>query len=239
MVKTKPRGVVMIFEEKKNFISECDNDLSLIYDDISSSPVINLSSLDIEKTKLCIVDVINGFIKCGPLSDESISQIIPEINLLSKVASEKGMEIISLYDNHDENSPEFESFPPHCLEGTEEASVVDELSWLEAYEKYKCLPKKSTNAFFEDEIKSLTSNDGKTDTFIVVGDCTDICVLQFALALKVNANANGKRVRVIVPVDCVDTYDAPMHNKNLMNLMSLRIMKNSGIEIVRKINTVE
>ena len=229
----------MIFEEKKNFISECDNDLSLIYDDISSSPVINLSSLDIEKTKLCIVDVINGFIKCGPLSDESISQIIPEINLLSKVASEKGMEIISFYDNHDENSPEFESFPPHCLEGTEEASVVDELGWLEAYEKYKCLPKKSTNAFFEDDIKALTSDDGKTDTFIVVGDCTDICVLQFALALKVNANANGKRVRVIVPVDCVDTYDAPMHNKNLMNLMSLRIMKNSGIEIVRKINTVE
>ena len=132
----------MIFEEKKNFISECDNDLSLIYDDISSSPVINLSSLDIEKTKLCIVDVINGFIKCGPLSDESISQIIPEINLLSKVASEKGMEIISFYDNHDENSPEFESFPPHCLEGTEEASVVDELGWLEAYERYKCLPKK-------------------------------------------------------------------------------------------------
>lgn len=239
MVKTKPRGVVMIFEEKKNFISECDNDLSLIYDDISSSPVINLSSLDIEKTKLCIVDVINGFIKCGPLSDESISQIIPEINLLSKVASEKGMEIISFYDNHDEKSPEFESFPPHCLEGTEEASVVDELGWLEAYEKYKCLPKKSTNAFFEDDIKALTSDDGKTDTFIVVGDCTDICVLQFALALKVNANANGKRVRVIVPVDCVDTYDAPMHNKNLMNLMSLKIMKNSGIEIVRKINAVE
>ena len=239
MVKTKPRGVVMIFEEKKNFISECDNDLSLIYDDISSSPVINLSSLDIEKTKLCIVDVINGFIKCGPLSDESISQIIPEINLLSKVASEKGMEIISFYDNHDENSPEFESFPPHCLEGTEEASVVDELGWLEAYERYKCLPKKSTNAFFENDIKALTSDDGKTDTFIVVGDCTDICVLQFALALKVNANANGKRVRVIVPVDCVDTYNAPMHNKNLMNLMSLRIMKNSGIEIVRKINTVE
>lgn len=229
----------MIFEEKKNFISECDNDLSLIYDDISSSPVINLSSLDIEKTKLCIVDVINGFIKCGPLSDESISQIIPEINLLSKVASEKGMEIISFYDNHDEKSPEFESFPPHCLEGTEEASVVDELGWLEAYEKYKCLPKKSTNAFFEDDIKALTSDDGKTDTFIVVGDCTDICVLQFALALKVNANANGKRVRVIVPVDCVDTYDAPMHNKNLMNLMSLKIMKNSGIEIVRKINAVE
>ena len=229
----------MIFEEKKNFISECDNDLSLIYDDISSSPVINLSSLDIEKTKLCIVDVINGFIKCGPLSDESISQIIPEINLLSKVASEKGMEIISFYDNHDENSPEFESFPPHCLEGTEEASVVDELGWLEAYERYKCLPKKSTNAFFENDIKALTSDDGKTDTFIVVGDCTDICVLQFALALKVNANANGKRVRVIVPVDCVDTYNAPMHNKNLMNLMSLRIMKNSGIEIVRKINTVE
>ena len=52
-------------------------------------------------------------------------------------------------------------------------------------------------------------------------------------------NAKGKRVRVIVPIDCVDTYGAPMHNKNLMNLMSLKIMKNSGIEIVRKINTAE
>lgn len=239
MVKTKTRGVVMIFEEKKNFIAECSEDLSLIYDDISSSPIIDLSSLDSKKTKLCIVDVINGFIKCGPLSDKSISAIIPEINLLSKAASENGMEIISFYDNHDENSPEFESFPPHCLEGTEEAAVVEELGWLKAYEKYKCLPKKSTNAFFEDDIKSLTSDDGKADTFIVVGDCTDICVLQFALALKVNANAKGKRVRVIVPIDCVDTYGAPMHNKNLMNLMSLKIMKNSGIEIVGKINTAE
>ena len=87
MVKTKTRGVVMIFEEKKNFIAECSEDLSLIYDDISSSPIIDLSSLDSKKTKLCIVDVINGFIKCGPLSDKSISAIIPEINLLSKAAS--------------------------------------------------------------------------------------------------------------------------------------------------------
>ena len=229
----------MIFDEKNFTLENCCADISSIYDELSSLPQEKLSSFDKDATKLCIVDVINGFIKFGALADASISPIIANINSLARKMSEKGFGIVSFFDNHQSDSPEFESFPPHCLEGSAEASIVDELKWLFGYENFLNLPKKSTNAFFDDKIRRITAGDEKISTFIVVGDCTDICVLQLALAMKIFGNASGRNIRVVVPVDRVDTYGAPSHSKELMNLTALKIMKNSGVEIVKKINVAE
>jgi nicotinamidase-related amidase len=46
---------------------------------------------------------------------------------------------------------------------------------------------------------------------IVVGDCTDLCVYQAAMHLRLRANAAGDRgFEVVVPEDCVQTYDLPV-----------------------------
>ncbi|WP_341479245.1 hypothetical protein [Clostridium gasigenes] len=41
---------------------------------------------------------------------------------------------------------------------------------------------------------------------------------------------------VIVPINAVETYDAPWHNANAMNLFSLLDMKTNGIKLVNNIN---
>ena len=48
----------------------------------------------------------------------------------------------------------------------------------------------------------------KVWTAIVAGNCTDLCVYQLAMHLRLRANAlNLAAVRVIVPSEAVDTYD--------------------------------
>ena len=52
--------------------------------------------------------------------------------------------------------------------------------------------------------------NGDVETAIVVGDCTDLCVYQLAMHLRVRANAlNRTPFEVVVPVNAVDTYVLP------------------------------
>ena len=80
-------------------------------------------------------------------------------------------------------------------------------------------------------------------TFIVVGDCTDICVYLAAMYLRLRANVLGLRhVRVIVPADCVQTYDMSIataeelgalpHDGDLLHRVFLYHMALNGIQVV-------
>jgi nicotinamidase-related amidase len=83
------------------------------------------------------------------------------------------------------------------------------------------------------------------DTFIVVGDCTDLCTYQLAMHLRLDANARQLQRRVIVPVDCVDTYDRPVaaaqqqggfaHDAELLHAVFLYSMALNGVEVLLSI----
>lgn len=75
----------------------------------------------------------------------------------------------------------------------------------------------------------------KVNTFIVAGDCTDICVMQFCLTLKTWFTAQNRTSEIIVPLNCVETYDSPGHNADFMNIAAYKIMKDSGIKFVSEI----
>ena len=83
-------------------------------------------------------------------------------------------------------------------------------------------------------------------TFLVVGDCTDFCTHQLAMHLRLRANAFQLRnVRVIVPMDGVDTFDIPVetaeelgimpHDGDLFHLLFLFNMAQNGIEVVASV----
>jgi nicotinamidase-related amidase len=83
------------------------------------------------------------------------------------------------------------------------------------------------------------------DRVLVVGDCTDICVYQLAMHFRLDANARARSRRVIVPADCVDTYDLPVdtaislgsvpHDAGLLHRLFLYHMRLNGIEVYAKI----
>src|SRR5699024_11184662 len=141
-------------------------------------------------------------------------------------------------DSHEKDSQEFRYFPTHCVTGTEEAELIKELKTEDSKgpDTYY-VEKNSTNGFHSRGFQEWFKNNGaEVDNYIITGCVTDICVLQLALSLKSYFNEHNEDKRIIVPINCVETYDGGSHDGYLMNLFALYNMYTSGIEIVENIN---
>ncbi len=213
--------------EYLEFLSKWSNDL----------PEINLGSLNSKKTAFASVDVIEGFHRLGPLASPRVAEIIPHIVTLVEKLSAFGIpeeHIMFIQDCHPKDAQEFEAYPPHCLEGSEEAEAVKELRQLPKWESYQHSYKNSvachTSLAFNDWLDKLQVN-----TIIAVGDVTDICLYTLAMHLQVRNLANSLRQRIIVPENCVQTWDAPDHPGDLYHLLFLHQMARNGIEVVSSI----
>lgn len=200
--------------------------------------------LKTKKVLVLVVDMINGFCKEGTMADKDILQIVPnQISLLKKIQRNKRKEldnIIFIADSHKEDAKEFNAFPKHCLKGTVEEKVIDELLELFPTNLPKIVKKNSTNAFYSlqentEVINSLSYYD--YEKIIVIGCCTDICVMQLVLSLQTYINENNLTQEIIVPVDCVETYDSgnDYHKAENFNEMALTLIEQSGVKIVSQI----
>src|SRR5690554_5690918 len=98
---------------------------------------------------LMIVDMINGFVKEGPLADPTICSIIKPIDKIIKDFKQKDYPIVALCDAHQENSKEFNAFLPHCIKGTKESELIDEFKLYQ--EDIKMIEKNSVNGFLSPE----------------------------------------------------------------------------------------
>ena len=206
--------------------------LNSLIDQISSEGKISFSDLKPENTALIIVDVVNGFIREGTMASAQIAGIIPPITGLMRLCNAAEIPIVAFADCHKENCTEFKSFPPHCIENTSEAELVDEIIKAGGYFKLK---KNSTNGFHEKEFMQCLVQNPQTNTYIVTGDCSDICVLQLCLTIKTWFTSQNKNVNIIVPLNCIETYDSQSHNSDFMNIAAYKIMLDSGIKFVNSI----
>ncbi len=215
---------------KNDFLEKSSFVLGKLYDTYENLPSINLSEFIPDKTALIIIDMINGFVKEGALYSERNEALIKPIAELSAKCDNFKITKIAFADTHDIDCLEFNAYPPHCIKNTLECKVVDEIK------NYKLIPKNSTNAFLELEFQEWLKNNKEINTFIVVGDCTDICIYQFAITLKTYFNTNNINSRIIVPENFVNTFDNGLHYADLMHITALFSMSNNGIEIVKNIN---
>lgn len=151
---------------------------------------IGLESSD--RPGLVIVDLIKGFTKvgAGPLAPlEPNSQIDSMINEISKFSvqfNEKKQPIYFFKDSHAPHKYE-PPYPPHCLKGTEEAEIIDDLKWLETSPHTTFQEKECINGF----IGAMDENgqnhfinwvkDHKLTHLIFTGICTDVCVMDLVL----------------------------------------------------------
>lgn len=203
-----------------------------IAEQINNLPPLNLRDLDNTKTSLFIIDMINGFVKEGALQSDRSLTIVDEVVKLSNLCDKLKIKKVAFADCHPEESPEFIAYPPHCIKGTREIEVISELQEIGGYQ---LINKNSTNAYLEPEFQNWLKENQNINTFIIVGVCTDICVLQFALSIKAHFNRLNQNSRIIVPVNAVNTYDVEMHHGDFMHLFSLYNMMINNIEIVKKI----
>ena len=199
-----------------------------------------------DKTAIVCVDVTKGFCYVGPLSSPRVASIVNPIVDLMKNAWQAGVQnIILSQDAHEPEAVEFGSWPPHCIRGTEEADTVDEIRNLPFFEKMLVLEKNSIASGLNNDLQQWVIDHTEVENYIVVGDCTDLCTYQLAMFLRLDANERQIFRHVIVPENCVQTYDmsvetaqqigAYAHPGDLIHSFFLYHMALNGIEVVRAI----
>jgi len=183
-----------------------------------------------KKEVLIVIDMLKGFIVEGPLADPSIKQIIPENVKLVKEFLAQDKNVLYFQDAHTLDALEFENYPPHCLKGTLESELIDELLPYES--QMIQVEKNTTNGFFAPEFQKFLKENKDLNEITVIGCCTDICVLNFAVTMKTYSQTNQKEITIKVPANAVDTFNLPGHDKTLFHQAALGMMKGAGILIV-------
>lgn len=212
------------------------------YQDLPRAKLQEVASLP-SATAIVSVDVINGFCYEGPLASERVRRIIGPIVELFQRAWELGVRHILLtQDTHEPDAKEFSQFPPHCIRGTSEAEPVPEFKALPFFAQMLQIEKNSIHSGLHTGLQEWIDDHPQVETFIVVGDCTDLCTYQLAMHLRLDANARQLDRRVIVPANCVETYHldvetarqlgAEPHEGDLLHHIFLHHMKLNGVQVV-------
>jgi len=192
------------------------------------------------------VDVISGFCHQGPLASPRVKGIIePIVSLLQRGWAKGVRHILLIQDTHEPDAVEFAMWPSHCVRGTPESEAVPEFQALPFFDRMVIIPKNSISSSLNTGLNNWLTTHPEVDTFIVVGDCTDLCTYQLAMHLRLDANARQLQRRVILPANCVDTYDLPVevasqigalpHDGELLHIIFLYHMALNGIVVVKRI----
>lgn len=182
---------------------------------------------------LVVVDMVNGFVKEGMLHDKNISRIIPKQEKIIDEYLENGDLVVFIKDTHDINSKEFERFGGvHCLKGTNEAELVDELRGYEGLENVISISKNSTSFMEAPNFRILIKQLLNLKKVEVVGCCTDICVFNGAMGLANYRDENNLDFDIFVHEDMMATYSEDERYDYVA--AAYLLMQQQGINLVKK-----
>lgn len=174
------------------------------------------------RTGLVIVDEVNGFATIGAgnlapkVPNDQVSRMVSETDRLARIFEEEGWPILAFLDSHVPGKPE-PPYPPHCEMGTGEENLVPALEWLEDARHATLVRKDCINGFvgaIEPDgtnrvVEWVKAN--RLEALLVVGICTDICVMDFVLTM-LSARNHGMMPTlkdiVVYEAGC-STYDLP------------------------------
>ena len=207
---------------------------------------------------LVIVDIVNGFATVGagnlapPAENPQVTRMVAESDRLARGFAERGWPVLAFLDTHEPGKPE-PPYPPHCEAGTGEEELVPDLKWLEDAPVATLVRKDCINGFVgaigsggENAVVDWANANGIAN-LLVVGICTDICVMDFVLTM-LSARNHGltRQCEEIYVYDggCA-TYDLPKavatslglpetasHPQDLTHHMGLYFMAARGARIV-------
>jgi nicotinamidase-related amidase len=192
-------------------------------------------------------DMIAGFLTTGNLASERVGRLAQPVVALFYRAYEFGIRNFVLFqDTHHSQTPEFEAFPPHAVQGTQESETIPELRSLPFSAIFTIIHKNSLHPALGTGFDNWLDEHRHVNTAIVVGNCTDLCVYQLAMHLRLRANALDYRdFQVIVPASSVDTFDIPVeaaeqsgalaHPGDFFHQVFLYHMALNGVRVVREL----
>lgn len=213
--------------------------------------------LSVGKPGLIVVDEVHGFctVGRGPLApaapNAQVDRMVAETNKLANLIGPK----LVFRDSHAPGQVEA-PYPTHCVAGTGDDMLVDDLAWLENDPHTTVMPKECINGVIGG-IRGDGSNvvfdwakSSGIDRLVVVGICTDICVLNAVTSL-LSARTRGflgKVEDIIVHEPGCATYDLPLavarelglpdtaaHPQDVFHRMGLLVMQNQGALITKDV----
>lgn len=125
---------------------------------------------------LLIIDMLNDFVLEGaPLEVPATREKIPAIKREIKKAKTEGVPVIYVCDTHDRDDKEFSKFgwPPHAVDGTHGAEVVEE---LKPESDDVLIKKKTYSGFYNTRLDEALKKLG-VDSIRLTGCVTHICIL--------------------------------------------------------------
>ncbi|PHQ72246.1 MAG: isochorismatase [Sneathiella sp.] len=230
---------------------------------------LTLATIDLTASErvfgLVIVDEVNGFatVGAGALApsavNEQVSTMISETVRIATSFTAQGWPILAFLDTHTAGKPE-PPYPPHCEEGTGEEELVPELKWLELDPNTTLIKKDCINGFIgamredgSNAVADWAAQHGITD-FLVVGICTDICVMDFVLtSLSARNHGMMSDLKEIYVYDkgC-STFDLPRataeeaglggraaHPQDITHYMGLYFMASRGAQLVDNVKLLQ
>lgn len=163
---------------------------------------------------LVIVDVVNGFATVGagnlapPADNRQVTRMVEESDRLARTFADRGWPVLAFLDTHEPGTPE-PPYPPHCEKGTGEEELVPALKWLEESPVATLVRKDCINGFVgaigPDGENAFVDwvNENRIGNLIVVGICTDVCVMDFVLTAL-----SARNHRLMPPCREIYVYDA-------------------------------
>ena len=192
-----------------------------------------INNFKMYKKCLIVVDMVNGFVREGVLHDKNIEIIIPiQIKLIKETLAYGGL-VIFIKDTHNKDSKEFKRFGNtyHCLEGTKEADLVDELIPYEGLENTISIEKTSTSFMEAPNFRKIVKELNNVEEYGICGCCTDICVVNGAIGLANYNDQWNRDVTIKAYKDAIATYGENIR-QNYIDAAYL-LMEQQGIQLVK------
>ncbi|NOZ76324.1 MAG: cysteine hydrolase [Euryarchaeota archaeon] len=161
---------------------------------------------------LLVIDMLKDFVnEDGRLVVPGAGELIGPINRQIRKVREGGGLVIFVCDAHDRDDREFRVWPPHAIEGTRGAEVIDE---LDRQSGDPIIKKKRYSAFYNTDLEEVLEAHG-VDHLLLAGVLTDICVMHTAV------DAAMRDYRVTVLEDCVKSASEEAHRWALKHMKDI------------------
>jgi len=156
-----------------------------------------------------VIHMQRGFLEEGnPLyCGDAARAIIPNVQRLLDRELARGSTIIFTADTHAPDDAEFEMWPAHCVQGTEETEIIPELASYPG----PTVPSTRYSVFYRTDVAKRLE-ELRPEKILVCGVCTNICVMHSV------ADARFRDYEVEVYTDCVATFDDEMHRFALKHM---------------------
>lgn len=194
-----------------------------------------MKNLEEVSSAIFVIDMNNGFCEEGALADPTIKGIVPNIRKIIMDGLKRESALFFVNDKHTEDSVEIKRYAGHCITPREQ-KTIKELSIFEEYAD-RVFYKNSTCALFAPGMMEMLLQMKNLERIVITGCCTDICIMNFAVALRNFMDEWNVDVDIVVPINAVETFHIPnVHEREEANQFGYRVMESNGIRLIKEMD---